>query len=298
MTFSTYFSPGVALQGGGGSSGGGGSTFPVTGGGDTFLTRKSTANIRLGAADTTGTTAPTPQFLSAQSWASSTTNNQTGANFTIDGSQGTGTGAGGSIVFRVAPAGGTANGVQNPLVAQFQVNGSGGVTGQDGATANTLALRNGTAAQTFRVYNTYTDASNGAWVEHTSDANFHYIKATNNGTGSAKPLILQGASGTSLILQVGSGGPYWSVTGSAIVPAVNNSYDLGSAASAVRNIYAGTSITPGRGVAVASLPTPTTGMIARVTDATAPTIGTTVVGGGAAYALVNYNGANWTVIGV
>jgi hypothetical protein len=49
---------------------------------------------------------------------------------------------------------------------------------------------------------------------------------------------------------------------------------------------------------VATLPTPTTGMIARVTDATAPTIGTTVVGGGAAYALVNYNGANWTVIGV
>ena len=50
---------------------------------------------------------------------------------------------------------------------------------------------------------------------------------------------------------------------------------------------------------VATLPgTPGTGMIARVTDALAPTIGTTVASGGAAYALVNYNGANWTVIGV
>jgi len=54
-----------------------------------------------------------------------------------------------------------------------------------------------------------------------------------------------------------------------------------------------------RALTVATLPTaPLAGMIARVTDATAPTIGMTVVGGGAAYALVNYNGANWTVIGV
>jgi hypothetical protein len=59
------------------------------------------------------------------------------------------------------------------------------------------------------------------------------------------------------------------------------------------NVQAATAYT------VATLPgTPGTGMIARVTDASAPVIGTTVAGGGAAYALVNYNGANWTVIGV
>jgi hypothetical protein len=96
----------------------GGSLF---GAGDLILGRRAAANLRLGAADTTGATAPTPQFLSAQSWASSTTNNQTGANFTIDGSQGTGTGAGGSIIFRVAPAGGVANGVQNALVDAFTI---------------------------------------------------------------------------------------------------------------------------------------------------------------------------------
>ena len=50
---------------------------------------------------------------------------------------------------------------------------------------------------------------------------------------------------------------------------------------------------------VATLPgTPAVGMIARVTDATAPAVGSTVAGGGAAAALCWYNGANWSVIGV
>ena len=49
---------------------------------------------------------------------------------------------------------------------------------------------------------------------------------------------------------------------------------------------------------VAVLPTPSTGMVARVSDATSPAIGSTVTGGGAAAALVWYNGSNWTVIGI
>jgi hypothetical protein len=49
---------------------------------------------------------------------------------------------------------------------------------------------------------------------------------------------------------------------------------------------------------VANLPTPTTGKVARVNDANTPAVGSTVVGGGAAQALVWYNGSNWTVIGV
>ena len=69
--------------------------------------------------------------------------------------------------------------------------------------------------------------------------------------------------------------------------------DSAFAGFASANMQAATAYT------VATLPgTPGTGMIARVTDALAPTIGTTVASGGAAYALVNYNGANWTVIGV
>ena len=69
--------------------------------------------------------------------------------------------------------------------------------------------------------------------------------------------------------------------------------DSAFAGFASANMQAATAYT------VATLPgTPGTGMIARVTDALAPTIGMTVAAGGAAYALVNYNGANWTVIGV
>jgi hypothetical protein len=49
---------------------------------------------------------------------------------------------------------------------------------------------------------------------------------------------------------------------------------------------------------VNQLPVGSVGQIARVTDASAPVIGSTVVGGGAAAALCWYNGSNWTVIGV
>jgi hypothetical protein len=49
---------------------------------------------------------------------------------------------------------------------------------------------------------------------------------------------------------------------------------------------------------VANLPTPTEGKVARVNDANTPAVGSTVVGGGSASALVWYNGSNWTVIGV
>jgi hypothetical protein len=220
---------------------------------DLLLTRRGAANLRLGAADTTGTTAPTPQFLSAQSWASSTTNNQTGVNFTIDGSQGTGTGAGGSIVFRVAPAGGVSNGVQNALATALVIrsngslqigsngnvyieslsdygiglncrNNSGYAVGLNGGTtgafigeggplawsstqaqtgrdlfltrdaANTLALRNGAAAQTFRVYNT-TDGTNSEFLSLSWASNIASIGVGTAGTGA--PQILRFTSARS-----------------------------------------------------------------------------------------------------
>ena len=68
---------------------------------DVFLARRAAANLRLGAADAA---APVAQTLSVQSVVAGTPDTA-GANFTITGSQGTGTGAGGSIIFQVAPAG-------------------------------------------------------------------------------------------------------------------------------------------------------------------------------------------------
>jgi hypothetical protein len=77
---------------------------------DTILTRRDAANLRFGAADAA---APVAQTLSVQSVVAGTSN-IAGANLTITGSQGTGTGAGGSIIFQVAPAGSSGT-AQNAL---------------------------------------------------------------------------------------------------------------------------------------------------------------------------------------
>jgi hypothetical protein len=80
-------------------------------------------------------------------------------------------------------------------------------------TANTLALRNSTNAQTFRVYGTYTDASNGDWLNITKAAGSTVtINPQANGTGTAGALTISTASGsnttitggTNLILNGGS----------------------------------------------------------------------------------------------
>jgi hypothetical protein len=83
---------------------------------DTFLTRRAAANFRFGLADAA---APVAQTLSVQSVVAGTTN-IAGANLTITGSQGTGTGAGGSIIFQVAPAGSSGT-AQNALATALTI---------------------------------------------------------------------------------------------------------------------------------------------------------------------------------
>lgn len=57
--------------------------------------------------------------------------------------------------------------------------------------ANTLAQRNGTAAQTFRVYETFTDASNGTWFQVQAVSSRYEIGGKANGTGNVRPILLQ-----------------------------------------------------------------------------------------------------------
>jgi hypothetical protein len=130
--------------------------------------------------------------------------------------------------------------------------------------ANTLAQRNGTNAQTFRVYNTFTSSTNYELgkLEWASNV-FRIGTEKGSGGGTARTVEVHTDSISRLALDT---------TGS------------------VRVVTA---------LTVATLPgTPAVGMIARVTDATAPAVGSTVTGGGAAAALCWYNGANWSVIGV
>jgi hypothetical protein len=85
---------------------------------DIILTRRGAANLRFGAADAA---APVAQTLSVQSVVAGTTNTA-GANLTITGSQGTGTGAGGRLELQFAPAGSSGT-AQNALLRSFSFHG-------------------------------------------------------------------------------------------------------------------------------------------------------------------------------
>ena len=128
--------------------------------------------------------------------------------------------------------------------------------------ANTLAQRNGANAQTFRCYGTFTDASN-------------YVRASLSSTSTAVTLAAETAG-----------------TGADNIPLNLTAAGTGTVkVNSVAEVVVSST--------VAGLPAaPVVGMLTRVTNATAPVVGTTVVGGGAAAALVWYNGANWSVIGV
>lgn len=250
------------------------STNPGTTSPDLFLTRSSVATLHLGAADAAS---PVAQTLGVQGVVTGTSNTA-GANWTLAGSQGTGTGAGGSLIFKVAPAGSTGSS-QNALATALTIDstklatfagsittsgnitvGSGvsqvvgvGATGGDlyllnggsnrnmvlssdnliiesynsaaaqvtlaGASsflawtdatsyttpgisigtkdlflrrdaAGILAQRNLTNAQTLRVYNTFTDASNyeRGILDWQGSSNVLTIGTENAGTGSARNL--------------------------------------------------------------------------------------------------------------
>ena len=128
--------------------------------------------------------------------------------------------------------------------------------------ADTFAQRNGTNAQTFRCYGTYTDASNYVRAALSSSSTAVTLAAETAGTGADDIPLNLTAAGTGTV-------------------------KVNSVAEVVVSST------------VAGLPAaPVVGMLTRVTDATAPAVGSTVAGGGAAAALCWYNGANWSVIGV
>ena len=82
----------------------------------------TTADFHLGLADAAS---PVAQTISVQSVVAGTTNTA-GANFSINGSQGTGTGAGGSILFRTAAAG-TSGSTVNALGTRMAITSAGNV---------------------------------------------------------------------------------------------------------------------------------------------------------------------------
>lgn len=104
--------------------------------------------------------------------------------------------------------------------------------------ANTLAQRNGTNAQAFRLYNTYTDGSNYERALIGWSGNVFYVAPSAAGTGTARSMLL----GASMLLPPSG---HWLMS-------ADNTYDIGaSGANRPRTGYFGTSVLIGDGNALA-----------------------------------------------
>lgn len=173
-------------------------------------------------------------------------------------------------------------------------------------TANTLAQRNATNAQTHRIYGTYTDASNYERVDIIASTTA-FIQTASAGTGTARDLVL-GTAGSASTALMTVGTRRWTVSSAGNFTAnADNTYDIGaSGANRPRDIYVAddgvfggdvvTNTVDTAGFTVATLPTCNAGAAgtrAYVTDATAPTYLGALVGGGAVVAPVFCNGTAW-----
>ena len=97
--------------------------------------------------------------------------------------------------------------------------------------ANTLALRNGTNAQAFNIYNTYTDGSNYERGFLQWGTNNFYVGTTQAGTGVARNLVLNPSSAI-----------YFSPGASAVYPITDDAQILGGATLRFKDFYTARSI--------------------------------------------------------
>lgn len=168
---------------------------------------------------------------------------------------------------------------------------------------NLIEQRNGTNAQTFRIYGTYTNSSNYERLNISANN----ISRSFAGTGSGSDLTIANqafgifyTAGNHQFRNSGGGTLWWQFnTSGHLLAGTDNTYDIGaSGATRPRNLFVGTAGTFGTtvktgGYTVATLPAGTVGMMAYVTDATAPTFLGALTGGGAVVCPVFYNGAAW-----
>ena len=114
---------------------------------------------------------------------------------------------------------------------------------------------------------------------------------SSNGTGVDLEIYTIGASNNNLVFGTNSAERMRISTAGGV--SIGNTTDPGATNLSVTGTIASASTIKTAGYTVATLPTGVTGARAYVTNALAPTYGTTVVGGGAVTIPVFYNGANW-----
>jgi hypothetical protein len=132
--------------------------------------------------------------------------------------------------------------------------------------AQTLAQRNGANAQTFRVYNTYTDASNYERGILAWESNALFVGTQAAGTGTVRDIFLRRGGTTYLCL--GSTFGLWNINSSGhFVAGTDNTYDIGaSGANRPRFVYAANNFVGGAGFVGASTGTLTYGARAVVSS--------------------------------
>ena len=110
----------------------------------------TTADFHLGLADAAS---PVAQTISVQSVVAGTTNTA-GANLSINGSQGTGTGAGGALLLRTAPAGSSGT-TQNALVTAVAITSAGNVGIGTTAPTTPLTIQANSGGSAFNILGSY-----------------------------------------------------------------------------------------------------------------------------------------------
>jgi hypothetical protein len=126
--------------------------------------------------------------------------------------------------------------------------------------AGVLAQRNGTNAQTLRVYNTFTDASNYERAMMSWSGNRLFLGTQAAGTGTIRALDLLGSG---ISMKSNGGTTTWEFNPSGhLVTNGDNTFDIGaSGATRPRNVYVGTSVTAGDTVSANNFFAGATGLI-------------------------------------
>lgn len=143
--------------------------------------------------------------------------------------------------------------------------------------SNVLAQRNGANAQTFRIYNTYTDDSNYERANLGWSSNEFGISTIGAGTGAAnRNIVIQTGGGQAIRYVAGSAGNVF--TGNIIYSA-DNTYDFGSSGAArPRNVYIAGSLNASFGLFKAASGAAATSRVLTVESSTVDLFGVTAGG--------------------
>lgn len=134
-----------------------------------------------------------------------------------------------------------------------------------GPTPNLTELYNGTNPQAFRVYNTYTSATNYEAIRMYWSGNIGIIETgAGSGGGTGRQLIVGTGSGNGVLSFQTNNGNRWTVGAAAdnyaLYPNSDNSVDLClSAGNRCRTAYFGTSMVVGTSIISATAPTVSSG---------------------------------------